>query len=242
MKEQLYTIPVTEAFQSDCECPLCFMKKQLEENAIEYTLGPSYMEDDVRAQTDKLGFCSTHLSKMYERKNLLGVAMILKTHIDKTTKDIEELQRKKTQSTSLFKRKSNTSEIKSYIDQLDNSCFICQRINDTFKRYIVTIFYLYQSESEFRNLFIASKGFCTSHYGLLYDSAPNHLSGQHLTSFLTDLNELYLTNVKRIQEDLEWLINKFDYRYVNEPWKNSRDAVPRTMIKTNGIILDFNER
>ena len=39
MKEQLYTIPVTDAFESNCECPLCKMKKELEQNAIEYTLG-----------------------------------------------------------------------------------------------------------------------------------------------------------------------------------------------------------
>ena len=43
MKEQLYTIPVTDAFESNCECPLCKMKKELEQNAIEYTLGPSYI-------------------------------------------------------------------------------------------------------------------------------------------------------------------------------------------------------
>ena len=56
MKEQLYTIPVTDAFESDCECPLCKMKQELERNAIEYTLGPSYMEDDNRAMTDEMGF------------------------------------------------------------------------------------------------------------------------------------------------------------------------------------------
>ena len=58
MKEQLYTIPVNDAFQSECECPLCKMKKDLERNAIEYTLGPSYMEDDNRAMTDEAGALS----------------------------------------------------------------------------------------------------------------------------------------------------------------------------------------
>ena len=46
MAEQLYTIPVNDAFHADCECPLCQMQKTLEEHAIEYTMGPSYMEDD----------------------------------------------------------------------------------------------------------------------------------------------------------------------------------------------------
>ena len=56
MAEQLYTIPVNDAFHADCECPLCQMQKTLEEHAIEYTMGPSYMEDDNRAMTDKMGF------------------------------------------------------------------------------------------------------------------------------------------------------------------------------------------
>ena len=41
MAEQLYTIPVNDAFHADCECPLCQMQKTLEEHAIEYTMGPS---------------------------------------------------------------------------------------------------------------------------------------------------------------------------------------------------------
>ena len=58
MAEQLYTIPVNDAFTTDCECPICEMNRQLERNAIDYTMGPSYMEDDNRAMTDEQGFCA----------------------------------------------------------------------------------------------------------------------------------------------------------------------------------------
>ena len=46
-KEKIYTIPVNDAFQEDSECPFCAMERKLEEDAIAFTLGPSYMEDDV---------------------------------------------------------------------------------------------------------------------------------------------------------------------------------------------------
>ena len=36
MKEQLYTIPVNDAFAKDCECPICEMYKELEKNARLY--------------------------------------------------------------------------------------------------------------------------------------------------------------------------------------------------------------
>ena len=36
----------------------CSMYKALENDAVSYTMGPSYMEDDIRAVTDKKGFLS----------------------------------------------------------------------------------------------------------------------------------------------------------------------------------------
>ena len=96
MAEQLYTIPVNDAFHADCECPLCQMQKTLEEHAIEYTMGPSYMEDDNRAMTDKMGFCSHHIGMLYKEKNRLGLALMLKTHTDKTIRDLKALSEKGT--------------------------------------------------------------------------------------------------------------------------------------------------
>ena len=93
MKEKLYTIPINDAFARDCECPVCAMYKVLETNAVEYTMGPSYMEDDVRAQTDQSGFCAKHMQMMLAQENSLGLALILKTHIDKTNSEIDKKMR-----------------------------------------------------------------------------------------------------------------------------------------------------
>ena len=43
MKEKIYTIPVTDAFRQDCECPICVLEKDLEDKAVEFILGPSLM-------------------------------------------------------------------------------------------------------------------------------------------------------------------------------------------------------
>jgi hypothetical protein len=238
LKEKLYTIPVNEAFAADCECPICLMKKTLEDNAIEFTMGPSYMEDDVRAETDKIGFCTHHVKKLYENQNRLGLALMLKTHMDKTIEDIEKLTKQgiKVSSPSLFKKKTEGSSLKAHIDSLENSCYICNKIENTFNRYIVTVFSLYTSDKDFVDKFTNSKGFCTTHYGLLYEEASKYLKGDKLEEFINTLNRLYLDNMKRVRDDLDWFTDKFDYRYVNEPWKNSKDALPRSMIKTNSII------
>ena len=235
MKEQLYTIPVNDAFKLDCECPVCSMFKSLEENAIEFTMGPSYMEDDIRMETNKIGFCDLHMKKLYEYQNRLGLALILQTHMDETMKHIEKLSKGAKPSTGSLFRKKDNSPLLTYIKNIQSSCFVCDKIERMFKRYIITIFYLYKNDSDFRTKFKSSKGFCLKHYALLHEQSSNELSGSILDDFIKDLNELFITNMYRVREDLEWFTNKFDYRYANEPWKNGKDALPRSISKINGI-------
>ena len=72
----------------------------------------------------------------------------------------------------------------------------------------------------------------------LYDLAPSHLSGQVLVDFTTDLNETFLTNFKRVQEDVSWFVDKHDYRNKEASWKNSKDSLPRAMTKVNSILSE----
>ena len=242
MKEQLYTIPVNEAFESDCECPLCKLKRDLEKNAIEFTLGPSYMEDDNRAITDETGFCEKHIQALYQEKNRLGLALILSTHMAKVTKDMKKLSTGGTFSRKSLLGKKQTSTMSEYIDRLENNCFICKRIGQVFDRYIDTIFHLYKNDPDFAEKIRNTKGFCTYHYALLFDQATESLSKEQTVAFVSDLNTSYFTNMERIQEDIDWFINKFDYRYQNEPWKNAKDALPRAILKTHSTLTpDMNE-
>ena len=42
-----------------------FIERKLEQDMINFVLGSSssYMESDIREQTDKIGFCRTHMKK-----------------------------------------------------------------------------------------------------------------------------------------------------------------------------------
>ena len=48
------------------------------------------------------------------------------------------------------------------------------------------------------------------------------------------LLQLMETNLNRVQEDIDWMIEKYDYRNQDADWKQSRDAVQRTMQKLVG--------
>lgn len=230
MKEQLYTIPVNDAFAKNCECPICEMYKELERNAVEFTMGPSYMEDDVREVTDKTGFCTEHIQKLLKMENKLGISLILHSHMVKTNKDIKKLA-DSGKSSTLFKKK-DISPLTNYLNTLNNSCYVCRRIDETFKRYLRTIHYLWEREESFKKKYESSKGFCTKHYQILLEEAGNNLNGASLDGFIEVTNKIYMENMERVTSDLEWFIDKFDYRHKDEPWKNSKDALPRAITKT----------
>ena len=236
MKEKIYTIPVNDAFDMDCECPVCAMKKVLNDNAVAYTMGPSYMEDDIRAMTDAAGFCQKHIKEVYDMENRLGMSMVLKTHFDKVITDVKKMSAVPLKSKSMFKKEVSKNPLTAYIENMETRCFVCERVDTVFERYIDTVFYLWKSDESFRDKFDNSKGFCTAHYGLLLEKAPEHLKNDDLNRFVEKLNALYIANMERVRDDLEWFINKHDYKYANEPWNNAKDAIPRALTKTNSIL------
>ena len=242
MKEQLYTIPVNDIFdKKDCECVICAMKKSLEDDAVAFSMGPSYMEDDIRLTTDKIGFCRPHMQMMYDFENRLGLALIMDTHMKKMAEEIEKLQKKGRKSSGgLFSKKDETP-IHEFTEKITNSCYICDRISHTFERYIATIFYLYEKDPAFPGKLNKCRGFCLEHYGMLYEMAPNYLHGNTLDEFTRAIDRIFMENYKRMEEELSWFIDKFDYRNKEKPWKTSKDAVQRAMTKCNGIIPPASE-
>ena len=89
MPEILYEIPVNDIFDRPCECPVCAMKKKLDDDEVAFAMGPSYMEDDIRLTTDKIGFCAHHMQMMYDFENRLGLGLILNTHMQNIIKNVE---------------------------------------------------------------------------------------------------------------------------------------------------------
>lgn len=239
MKEQIDTIPVNEAYESTDECPFCFLQRQTEQKAIRYTVGPgaSYMEPDVRGATDSLGFCGAHFKKMYDYGNSLGNALIMQTYLIGLRKELDqqlndfELPAKK----SLFGKKETLQlPITQWLRGKNNNCFLCNKVAYNMRRYYATFFHLIKDE-QFREKVEASKGLCLCHMEKLLESAQEHLGNGQREWFYATIADLQRKNFARVQEDLDWFIEKFDYRNASADWKNSKDAVSRTMQKLTGI-------
>jgi len=239
MAEQLYTIPVNEAFDKEHECPVCLMHREIEKNVIDFVMGPSYMEDDVRSVTDRTGFCKEHVKMVYDKNNRLGMAWIFKTHMDKLEKDISKLQ--KSGPAGGFLKKSGGNKLTEYLDSVCGSCYVCDRVDSTFERYIATIFHLWKSDEDFVVKYTKSKGFCLDHYNVLLKEGEKKLGGKNKEEFISATNKVFLDNLSRVRDDVAWFINKFDYKYKDEPWKEAKDSLPRAMIKLDSFEENVRE-
>ena len=236
MKEKLYTIPVNDAVSADDECPICNAKRSLERDAIEYAIGPgaSYMESDIREMTDRAGFCAHHFKMMFDYGNSLGNALILSSHIRRTASGLKkEMAGYRPARGGLFVKGAG-SNVEKYISDLTGKCFVCDYYADTYKRYIATFFHLYENDETFRQKIKGGKGFCLPHMEELLGKAPDYLKGGMLDDFTGTLFEVQSRNLDRIQEDIDWFVEKFKYENKDEPWKQSKDAIPRAMQKLAG--------
>lgn len=240
MKEQIHTIPVNEAFETQDECPFCHLERKVEQNAIRYVLGPaaSYMEPDVRGATDKAGFCREHTKKMYDYGNALGNALILQTYFARLLEEFHyeaaafEMPPKQP---LLGKRKPDTKErLWQRLEQKVESCYICDKIEYNMSRYYQTFFVLLK-EKEFRTKMENTKGFCLRHFARLLREAEEHLPNSQREWFYETAFPLMEENLIRVKDDLDWLVAKYDYRNAGADWKNSRDALTRTMQKLEGV-------
>ncbi len=240
MKESIYTIPVNDAFDEGGECPFCNMLKTLEKDSIDYTLGASYMEDDIRAETDKVGFCQKHYDMMYKKQNRLGMALILQTHIQKITKDIEEfsIKLKGQEKKGLFSKPKIENKLSPYLENIINSCYVCNRINDNFSRYIYTFFYMWKKDNEIKNKVKNSKGFCINHFSQLITMAENKLSARDYREFIDVIIPLQLENMNRLLGEIDHFINKFDHNYTNAPWGTAKDSLIRGILKISSELME----
>lgn len=234
MKEQLDTIPVIEAFEKETECAFCALYRKANTDTVRYLLGASYMEEDVRTETDALGFCKEHFRQLYEGQNTLGIALILSTHMKKMEQELDALcsDEKLFGKKGLFS-KNECSPMEQKLSEMQASCYACARIDKRMENYFATFFHLWRKEKEFQDSVLSGKGFCLPHFRELLAVGKAHLSSGDYQSFVKRITPLVLDNFRRVKDDVLWLIDKYDYRYKDEPWKNAKDSVPRGILKVS---------
>jgi hypothetical protein len=234
MREMIHTIPINDAFRADGNCPLCTLELKLEDELLEYVLGASYMDPDIRIETNASGFCLKHFEMLHNQDaNKLGLALILTSHIAQTKNDFVAATRL---PNSLGKKRKKDKSLQiteraiAFIEKFEAKCFICEKIERTMKRYVGTIIKSFFSDKEFKELFMNKTGYCLPHLKNML-IASKKLSGDKLDEIVNVLLSTEVQNLTTVLNDLDGFTRKFNYLHKDEPWGNSKDAVPKA-IKT----------
>ena len=223
--EQIYTIPVNEAFDKSladpsCGCPFCTLYKKLQSDNLDIILGASMMEPDIRIKTNKLGFCGKHYGMMFEKKNRLGLALMLESHLDELRDDIGK---------RLISLSPVGDNARKRLDSLARTCYVCDRIEFSLSKMLETALYLYEKDTEFAKKFKAQPYFCLIHFNRLSALARAKMPKKLYSDFYEDLSATTFGYFDELRGDIKHFIKKFDYRYEDEPWGNSKDSVERAI-------------
>ena len=207
MREDICTIPISEAFEGNDGCPICRMRKTVEERILDYIMGAAMMEPDVRIETNRLGFCKEHLGGMMKKRGRLPLSLILESH----TKELCD---------NIFNSSYQKNGLKA--GQVHSSCFVCDKINWGFERMINTIFLTYERDKEFRDLFDSQNFFCLEHYSLLSAKSSKKVMRKYY---------------EQLHSDLEKYCSMYDYRNNTQDadWGTSKDSVERAALFLTGL-------
>ena len=81
-------------------------------------------------------------------------------------------------------------------------------------------------------------GFCIPHYGEMLEAAEKFLGKKQLDDFLGVVIPLQQKAMEKLAGDMDWFIQKFDYRNANASWKDSKDALTRALAMLKGIVAE----
>lgn len=211
--QQIYTIPVNEAFDKSVAqpaegCPFCTLFRKLEEDELEIILGASMMEPDIRKKTNEQGFCPTHYRKMLGRRRRLGMGLILESHLAEVKKKVRSL---------------------SSLLTLERDCYVCTRIDKNLSAMIATAVYLFETDPAFRKKFEEQPYYCLPHYRAMLDYAKKKCSRRSYAALSEAAETTESAYLEKLSGDIGWFCKKFDYRYDEEPWYDAKDAIERSL-------------
>jgi len=226
MKERIYSIPLTEALEENSGCILCILEKKLEEQAVDYFLGPSMMEPDSREMTNEKGFCKGHMKMLFDKKNRLSLALMLETHVKEIEKSL--VMPKKS---GFFSKESPASVLSEGIYKKVQSCALCDKLNSQMTDAAGNLAYLWGGEPDFRKKFEENQGLCLEHTALVIKECDKEISGKKKEEFLSQLVEKQKEQLGTIYEDLHNFTLSFDYRNANKELTQAEKDSVHTAIK-----------
>ncbi len=224
MVEKIYTIPINEAFEEKCGCPVCRLYARARQKALDYITGSAMMEPAVRIQSNEEGFCREHLSDMLAMKTKLSLGLMLESRLDEVQKQVFR------GAQGLFGKGYDGEKLAAAARKAHGSCFVCRRIADDMEHYVKNIVFLWKSEADFRRLYEQQEGFCLPHTADLLETGLKKLPKKEQFDFAQATAARAAAMHAAVREDLAAFTKSFDYRNAETPISDRvKSAVEHTV-------------
>jgi len=227
MKEKIYTIPISEAFEKRGICPFCTIKDRLNDEYCESALGAGMMEPDIRIMTNEKGFCKTHYEKLRHLNKALPLALVLQTHLSENVMSLfntTPAKKKKSMFSSKASLKDEAMQVVEKLNTHNNNCYICSRLKSTLNDYAETSVYMFKTDKSFREIFKNAESFCLEHTETLLNAAIKNLNEKDFEEFYEALKAVQQRTLNNLYDSVSEFANSFDYRAdkpLSEKAKNS---------------------
>ncbi len=231
MREDICTIPISEGFELKDGCPLCRMRAIAQKRVIDFIMGAAMMEPDVRIKTNEMGFCKEHFAEMRKANNRLSLALMLDSHLIELRKDIFG-------EGKLFKPSPKKIAYKAV--RLEETCFVCDKMNFGMSHMLDTIYRTFEKDKEFRALFSEQSEFCLPHYSMLVSNVPQSMNKDKAKELCDTAREVTVKYLDELNGDVRHFCDMFDYRNNGDDadWGNSKDSIERTTAFLTGTLPD----
>ena len=157
---------------------------------------------------------------MFGMKNRLGLALMLESHLESLKKELK---------TGNFLSRDIAAKSVERIERLNESCYVCERIEDKIAKMYTTACYLYDEEKEFRKEFESVRYFCLPHYREYMLAARRVLDKEGYSELVKAANGKVTDYLDSLKDDISLFCKKFDYRFDDLPWGESKDSVERSI-------------
>ena len=234
MAEQLYTIPINEAFDEKEGCPLCRLRQKLEDQSLKYIMGAAMMEPDIRIVTNQLGFCRTHFHKMLGMCNRLSLALMLESHLDSVAALVPEESNQKPGRLGKLKKYDGDSPAPQLMAQAE-SCYVCRRAAEFEKKYVSNVIYIWKKDAAFQEKLRAQPYFCLEHTAALLEQGQKDLSEAAYLAFSKDVLTLARKQLKELRAHVTEFCRSFDHENAGKPLsQEAKQAVEDTVAFLSG--------
>ena len=153
--------------------------------------------------------------------NRLSLALMLQTHITEFSK--------KLYANALLQNSPDPKKQVALLTEKQHSCYLCERVGTFMTATRSAFLYMYKTDEQMDAKIKEQPYICLKHTRQLFAEGQKALPKDLYKKFCKTVNDLNLSYTEELIGDIDWFCKKFDYRYRNEDWKNSKDSVERAV-------------